>query len=215
MWTATTRAQHMRDGLRFASDVFAPLAAFRRASSHFTHGLRRSVSVALMADRNTDALRRGLRNAGFSNAAINAAWPGWWNEEAAAVPSARAELRFALARNLGISPKALIGERVEFVWRDQARFKNLSGQDAAEQAALNSFGTSIGRSLLQASSNGLSLVSAAALDIRKTILASRPVVDLLGLLATCWTVGIPVVCLRVFPLRTKAMHAMVIELAGR
>lgn len=98
--------------------------------------------MALTPDRSTDALRRELRNAGFSKEAIDAAWPKWWNEEAATSPSARAELRFALARNLGISPKSLIDERVEFVWRDQARFKNLSGQHATEQAALNSFGTS-------------------------------------------------------------------------
>jgi hypothetical protein len=162
-----------------------------------------------------NALRRELRDAGFSKEAIDAAWPRWWSDEAAAVPSARAELRFALARNLGISPKSLIGERVEFVWRDQARFKNLSGQDATEQAALTSFGTSIGRSLLQASARGPSMAGMAALDVRKTILASRQVVDLLGLLATCWAVGIPVIYLRVFPLQTKAMHAMVIEWTGR
>jgi Zn-dependent peptidase ImmA (M78 family) len=35
------------------------------------------------------------------------------------------------------------------------------------------------------------------------------------LIATCWALGIPVVHLRVFPLDTKSMHAMVVTVDGR
>ena len=168
-----------------------------------------------MADRSLDNLRKGLRDAGLSRQAINAAWPTWWTDEAASSPSARAELRFALARNLGLSPKSLIGERVEFVWHSQGRFKNLSGQTAEQQAALNSFGTAIGRSLLQAVPPGTSLGGAQAEEIRRAVLASNRFVDLRGLLATCWAVGMPVIHLRVFPLEAKAMHAMVVEWQDR
>jgi hypothetical protein len=168
-----------------------------------------------MADRSSDELRRALRAAGLSRHAIDAAWPSWWNDEAASSASARAELRFALARNLGLSPKSLIGERVEFVWHRQGRFKNLSGQTAGEQAALNAFGTAIGRSLLQAVPAGPSLGGMAVNDIRRAVLASNRVVDLNGLLATCWAVGMPVIHLRVFPLQAKAMHAMVVESGDR
>ncbi len=168
-----------------------------------------------MADRSSDELRRGLREAGLSRQAIDAAWPSWWNDEAASSASARAELRFALARNLGLSPKSLIGERVEFVWHRQGRFKNLSGQTPGEQAALNAFGTAIGRSLLQAVPAGPSLGGSAVNELRRAILASNRVVDLSGLLATCWAVGMPVIHLRVFPLQAKAMHAMVVESGNR
>ena len=61
-----------------------------------------------------------LRRAGISRAAIDAAWPAWWTEEAESSPSGRAELRFALARRLGLEAKPLLGERVEFIWNDEA-----------------------------------------------------------------------------------------------
>ena len=52
-----------------------------------------------------------LRNAGFSAAAISAAWPSWWTEEAEESPSGRAELRFALARRLPNANKCQIHPR--------------------------------------------------------------------------------------------------------
>ena len=168
-----------------------------------------------MADNSTDDLRQGLRSAGLSREAIDAAWPAWWDEGASSSPSARAELRFALARNLGLSAPSLLGSRVEFVWRDRARFKNLSDLATAQQAALTSFGTVVGRSLIRAVPEGTALVGTSADTLRRAILGSQPVVELGGLLATCWAVGIPVIHLRVFALEAKRMHAMVVEWDGR
>ena len=166
-------------------------------------------------DNNTQNLRRELKRAGLSDQAINAAWPAWWSESAGGSRSAQAELRFALARNLGLSAKSLLGERVEFVWKDNARFKRLSGETAEQQAALTSFGMSIARSLVIASKDGPSVVGRTALEIRASILRSRQFVDLTGLLALCWGVGIPSVYLRVFPLAAKSMQAMAISEAHR
>lgn len=161
-----------------------------------------------------DALIDQLRRAGLSRAAIRAAWPSWWNEEAAKSPSGRSELRFALARRLGLSPKPLLGERVEFIWNDEARFKHLSTEDAVYQAALTSFGMSIGRLLLRASA-GRATTTAGAEILREAILAGNQFVDLKSLLATCWALGIPVIHLRVFALEAKRMHAMVTSIGGR
>lgn len=129
-------------------------------------------------------------------------------------PLGRAELRFALARRLGLEPKPLLGERVEFVWNDEARFKHLSAQDDAQKAALTSFGMSVGRLLLRATPAGLTdIITAEAL--RAAILTGSPFVDLQSLLGTCWALRIPVVYLRVFPLEAKSMHAMVVGIDGR
>lgn len=84
-------------------------------------------------DRDSKALVKELKDAGLSDHAINAAWPTWWDDAAASSPSARAELRFALSRKLGLSPQSLLGERVEFVWQDEARFKNLTAGDAFQR----------------------------------------------------------------------------------
>jgi len=164
---------------------------------------------------NTDDLRRELRGAGLSQQAIDAAWPSWWSEELADDPSGRAELRFALARRLGLSSKSLLGERVRFVWNDEARFKHLSAEDETHRAALASFGMTVGASLLRATRDVTSIIGVSAADLRAAVLADRPLVDLQALVFACWAVGMPIVHLRVFPLEAKAMHAMVVSVRGR
>ena len=166
----------------------------------------------MAADEKT--LIRRLREAGFSRDAIRAAWPSWWSEEADATPSGRAELRFSLARRLGLEPKPLLGERVEFVWNDEARFKHLSAENEAQRAALASFGTSIGRLLLRATP-GEATPIAGAEQLREAILRRSRFVDLHALIGTCWALGLPVIHLRVFPLEAKSMHATVVAVDRR
>lgn len=166
-------------------------------------------------DSDSSKLFEALRGAGLSSDAIEAAWPSWWSDEIAVSPSGRAELRFSLARKLGLAPKPLLGERVEFVWKDKARFKHLTSQDAVQQSILSSFGVAVGRLLLRAIPPGASLHGVAAHRLRETILQEEAYVDLRQLITICWAVGIPVVQLQVFPLATKSMHAMVIEAGGR
>jgi hypothetical protein len=128
-------------------------------------------------DENTNRLRKELRRAGLSNSALEAAWPAWWSDELAASPSGRAELRFALARRLGLAPKPLLGERVEFVWKDSARFKHLTTQDAQQQDILSSFGVSVGRLLLRATEGGRGFDGLSASQLRNSILGSVPFVE--------------------------------------
>jgi hypothetical protein len=156
-----------------------------------------------------------LQAAGISRAAIEAAWPSWWNAEAAQSPSGRAELRFALARRLGLEARPLLGERVKFIWNDEARFKSLSTGLPTEKAALTSFGVSIARLLLRATPVHRNIIGIDATTLRSSILSANEYVDLQSLLSTCWAFGVPAIHLRVFPLDTKNMHAMVIEHRGR
>ena len=87
-------------------------------------------------------LRSRLRELGLSSAAIEAAWPGWWSDEANSSLSAQAELRFGVARRLGLDPRSLLDDREapRFMWREEARFKHLSGEGELEQAGITSFG---------------------------------------------------------------------------
>jgi len=108
----------------------------------------------------------------------------------------------------------LLGERVEFVWNDAAKFKHLSTEDAAQRAAITSFGISIGRLLLRATpGEAINLLAAEAL--RGAILSGSRFVDLNSVIAACWALGVPVIYLRVFPLEAKHMHAMVVTVEGR
>jgi hypothetical protein len=150
-------------------------------------------------DERTANLKNELRRAGLSDQAVEAAWPVWWSDAASESSSARAELRFTLARRLGLSPQSLSGDRVEFVWRDNARFKHLSKDEEAQQAALSSFGIAIGRILVKGIEANKTLDGVSPETLRAAVLADRPFVDLGGLLAVCWALGIPVIHLRVFP----------------
>lgn len=162
-------------------------------------------------------LNRELKEAGFSKDAIDAAWPSWWTDEAEDSPSARAELRMAISRRLGLSPRSLIGERVEFFWENSARFKHLKVHDSNERSAIASFGIALGRDLISATPNltNLDLTSVSALDLRRSILQKQQYVDLRSLITVCWSFGVPLIQLNIVPLEAKSMHAMVVEFRGR
>ena len=166
-------------------------------------------------DPTAKSLRAALRAGGLSNDVIDAAWPDWWSEEAEASPSARAELRFTMARLLGLEPRSLMGERVEFVWNENARFKNLTAGNDAARSALVSSCVAIGRILLRATKPQIDISGIAAKRLRAEMLAGGAPVDLTQLIAFCWIGGIPVIHLRVFPLATKAMQAIVVRVADR
>lgn len=165
------------------------------------------------ADRK--ALRKRLREAGLSDPLIDAAWPTWWSDEAFSSQSARAELRFTIARKLGLNPKSLFHDEVEFVWKDEARFKHLTNETDAEKSAITSFGISVCRTLVRALRGEPTPGSFGALELRASILQNRSFIDLQSLLGTCWAIGLPVIHLRVFPLEAKRMHAMAVKAVGR
>lgn len=161
-------------------------------------------------DRKSLSLRDKLVEAGFSNEAIGAAWPTWWSEKSEQSPSSQAELRFSVARKLGLSPTKLIGDRVDFVWKDQIKYKGLSTEDQSKLDVISAYSSSVGQLLARATKqhqqvDKLQRVSAA--ELRRMILSSHNYVDLRALLITCWSIGLPVAYLRVFPLDAQYMHA--------
>lgn len=156
-----------------------------------------------------------MSEAGLSDPLIDAVWPTWWSDEAFPSDSAKAELRFSIARKLGLSATSLLHDEVQFAWKDEARFKNLSNETDGEKAALTSFGMSVARLLIGAIRSDAELHTSQALDVRNAILKGKQFVDLQSLIATCWSFGIPVIHLRLFPLIAKRMHAMAVNVAGR
>lgn len=153
---------------------------------------------------------------GLSDSAIDAAWPEWWSEAADASASARAELRFSVARNLGLDPRSLLDdESPRFLWDDSAKYKNFKGDVEREKPAITAFGSSVARTLLKAVDQTGSLHGISAKDLRVGILSSNPHVGLVELLATLWGLGVPTIYLRVFPLAAKRMCAMAVNSRDR
>ena len=163
-------------------------------------------------------LRSRLRRLGLDQPVIDAAWPDWWSTAAEASVSARTELHFSLARKLGLDPRSLLEETDEprFVWHDAARFKNASHVSGVERAALASFGMALATVLVGASPDYRELEENTAGAVRRLLLASdRRFIRLVDILVFCWSTGIPVVHLRVFPFHQKRMAAMAVGVGGR
>lgn len=163
-------------------------------------------------------LRDRLRRLGLSDAAIAAAWPAWWSDEANASSSARAELSFSVARRLGLDPESLLSsEEPRFLWREEARFKHASDETELERAGITSFGRSVAAILLRGTStSGHRLAGMSAVDLRQQVLdTGRPFIGLLDLLTLGWALGVPIIHLRVFPWPRKRMAAMSASIGDR
>ncbi|MBZ5670950.1 MAG: hypothetical protein LAO04_14630 [Acidobacteriia bacterium] len=166
---------------------------------------------------NASRLKWRLRQIGLGAPAINAAWPTWWSDAAEASASAQTELRFSLARKLGLDPRSLLedDEQPRFIWRDEARFKHLSGESVLELSAIASFGTALARYLVSATAAPTPGAAWTSTSLRRAILRRQPYVRLVDLLAVCWSFGIPAVHLRIFPCERKRMAAMAVRVGGR
>jgi hypothetical protein len=166
----------------------------------------------------SERLRLRLEELGLTASAIDAAWPSWWSEDAGESRSALGELRFSLARRLGLDPRSLLedAEAPAFIWRREARFKHLSGEDELEQAGITSFGRAVSALLASAAPAAeFELTGRSAAELRKLVLARRPFVGLADLLALAWSAGIPVAHLRIFPWERKRMAAMAVRVSDR
>jgi len=165
-----------------------------------------------LADKAQQFKARLSRATGLTDTAINAAWPEWWSEAADTSPSAQAELRFSLARNLGLDPRSLFDDDApRFMWDDSAKYKNFKGDLTQDRPAITSFGTSISRMLLRGVTAHQSLSGVSPSTLRESILASQPFIRLIDLLGLMWAVGVPAIHLRVHPLAAKRMCAMAVR----
>src|SRR5581483_6446298 len=166
---------------------------------------------------NASQFRRRLKGFGFTDPAIKAAWPSWWSDEADSSFSAQTELRFSIARKLGLEPRSLLddAEQPRFIWRDEAKFKRLSGESEVERAGITSFGMAVGRLILAATAGPTTPPPASASALRQLILRHQEYVRLSDLLSFSWAVRIPVIHLRVFPWSRKRMAAMTLRQSDR
>ena len=165
-----------------------------------------------------EQLRSRLKVVGLSARAIKAAWPRWWTAEADRSLSARVDLRFSVARHLGLDPRSLLdpGQSPRFIWAGDARFKHLSHEGEMELAVLASFGRAVGSILLQALKADAVPARLPASELRSVLLGEdRPFIQLVDLLSLCWSLGIPVIHLRVFPWPQKRMAAMTVRVEER
>jgi len=140
----------------------------------------------------TLVLRRQLKAIGLSDPAIKAAWPTWWSDDADASPSAVTELRFSLARKLGLDPRSLLAssDGPKFVWHDETRFKHLAGESETELIAISSFGKALGGMLSVATREPARGINVSAAELRRILLETARFVGLSELLSAAWSLAI-------------------------
>lgn len=188
--------------------------ATRRPSDQPKACRRRDLATEAYITLSPKALRVELRRAGIANAAVDAVWPRWWSSDAESSLSATAELTFTVARRLGLSPEDLLDGEAKFTWRDETKYKKLTAKASREEMALSAFGCAVGRAAVTGIA-GVELPSHDAMAMRDAIMQTAPFVDAPDLLSAAWGLGVPVVQLRVVPLRQKRMHAMSVGVCGR
>jgi len=172
--------------------------------------------VVAIANNADEFKQRLVHSTGLTESVISAAWPEWWSEAADTSASSQADLRFTLARKLGLDPRSLLDDETpKFVWEDSAKFKNFRGDMQDARPAISSFGTALGRMIINGCTNYIPPYNYNPLELRQSILASHPFVDITGLIAFMWGVGIPVIHLRVHPLAAKHMCAMTVRVGDR
>lgn len=166
------------------------------------------------SDTNNFRIRLSKKT-GYSESAIQAAWPEWWSTAAEASPSAQAELRFSVARKLGLDPRTLVDDKgPQFMWDDSAKYKNFNGNER-ERLAITSFGISVSRMLLSGVPNYAILHGIDAGTLRASILNNQRFVRFQDLLAILWGIGIPTIHMQVHPLAAKHMCAMAVSINDR
>lgn len=161
------------------------------------------------------SLRAQLKELGLAEHLVAAAWPGWWDEAAEASVSAQTELRFSLARKLGLDPQSLVEGSPKFSWRGAGRFKHLTTEDESHRDVLTAFGSALAALLAQAAPSSLVTTEVTPEALRSAVLRRQAFVRLVDLLGICWSLGVPTIHLRLFPLSSKRMAAMAVGTGSR
>ena len=160
-----------------------------------------------------------LLDTGLSREVVDAALPQWWEPEDASSESARTLASLLLARRLSLDPRTLLDDAVPvgFLHSGPIKFKHMRLADGARKQALVAYARGVGRVVLGAmpSESALS-VPPDPLSLRQALMASgRPFVAFGDVLTACWSLGVPVLHLRVFPSTTKGVTAIAVRLGQR
>jgi hypothetical protein len=168
---------------------------------------------------NSDRLVNRLLDIGLSKEMVDMCLPEWWVSEDYESPSARTLASLLLARRLSIDPTTLLDDEapVGFLHTGVSKFKHMRLADGARRGALVGFAAGVGRILLSLveSADGGQAAPADPLVLRRALLGGRPFVSFGDVITACWSLGVPVLHLRVFPAQTKGVTAIALKLAGR
>lgn len=166
-----------------------------------------------------DRLVERLLEAGLARELVDASVPDWWGPQERDSSSARTIVSLLLARRLSLDPETLLDDNVPigFLHTGTAKFKHMRLAKGERLDALVGFARGVGRIALSTlAAETARPVPADPLELRRALLSSgRPFVSFGDAITVCWSLGIPVLHLRLFPARTKGVTAMAVRLGQR
>ncbi len=171
-----------------------------------------------MASSN-DLLVARLLDIGLSPELVDASMPEWWTPEDANSTSARTLASLLLARRLSLDPQSLLDDSVPvgFLHSGPIKFKHMRLAPGDRRDALVAFAQGVSRIVLSAMERTpAQQVPADARELRAMLMSSgRPFVSFGDVLTACWSLGVPVLHLRVFPAKTKGVTAIAVRIGAR
>lgn len=158
-----------------------------------------------------------LSGAGFTRSFVKKhILPSWWDDDAAANPSGYSEALLLLSRHLGLNLASLQNNEggISFSVTGTCKFKKSEkhSESDVELARSIAYRASV---LATAATPSKLNVPATASDIRQTILNESRWVSLENLTNYCWSIGVPVLHISVFPPETKKPDGMAVMVNGR
>lgn len=166
----------------------------------------------------SDRIVERLLDAGFSREVVDASLPDWW-DSANTSSSSRTLVSLLLARRLSLDPVSLLDDSVPvgFLHTGPTKFKHMRLAAGPRRDVLVAFAQGVGRIAVAASPPPPGYpVPEDPVELRQVILDSgRDFVSFGDVLTVCWSLGVPVLHLRLFPARTKGVTAIAARLGER
>jgi IrrE N-terminal-like domain len=166
-----------------------------------------------------DRLVEKLLDIGLSQELVDASLPDWWTPEDAGSASAKTLVALLLARRLNLDPHTLLDDGVPlgFLHSGPIKFKHMRLAPGERKDALVAFAHGVSRILFSATATAQQqVVPADARELRQLLMGSeRPFVGFGDVLTACWSLGVPVLHLRLFPARTKGVTAIAVRIGSR
>lgn len=160
-----------------------------------------------------------LLDLGLSEELVSAAMPDWWEPSDSASNSAKTLASLLLARRLSLDPRTLLDDNVPlgFLHTGPIKFNHMRLIDGPRKQALVAYAQGVGRIAVGAMPAGpVHDVPQDPLELRDALLGSdNAFVSFGDVLTACWSLGVPVLHLRVFPSTTKGVTAIAVRLGER
>lgn len=159
-----------------------------------------------------------IRLAGFNPAFMKAMLPDWWDDELACTPSGQQYAALHLARIFSLAPESLRdeAEHVLFSFGSTHKYKHRVNVDEASLDVATAIAYSAAKIAVSNFKTAYdSSISLEWSDVRNSILADNPYVNLESLLRFCTKVGIPVIFISKFPSKANKMAGLALKVYDR